>query len=80
MYDGSTVDVQFRAMSKREGLKTPRDVSPLLNASAKTQLVFFKNAVSEEPVFCIYKCQQYTVLYEKHKIDKFNTVKEQRWL
>ena len=40
----------------------------------------FLKAVSEELVFYIYKCQQYTVLNENDKIDKFNTLKEQRWL
>ena len=40
----------------------------------------FLNALSEEPVFCIYKCQQYTFLNENDKIDKFSTLKEQRWL
>ena len=41
-------------MNEREGLKR-----------IGKNTACFLNAVSEEPVFCIYKCQQYTVLNQK---------------
>ena len=80
LYDSSTVDVQSRAMSEQEGLKTPRKngCKLLIKRIGKNTACFFKNAVSEEPVFCICKCQQYTVLNKNDKIDKFNILKEQR--
>ena len=46
-----------------------RPDKPLIKRTGKN-IACFLNAVSEEPVFYIYKCQQYTVLNENDKIDK----------
>ena len=52
------------------------DASPLLNASAKTQLVFQTGYLGRTGNLYL----QYTVLNKNDKINKFNTLKEQRWL
>ena len=42
---------------------------PLIKRIGKNPACFL-NAVLEEPVFCIYQCQQNTVLNKNDKIDK----------